>query len=114
MPDDGKTFHIQFPSNIMLEVRLENPHPVHMRVRFSDNSSVEFSYEPDSADTHKGTAVYHGTKRDHPGPFTSARPDIDPSFDTKLGPATAPAGGVVGASGGDVFILYNDPGGSRM
>jgi hypothetical protein len=40
MPDDGKTFYIQFPGNIMLEVHLQNPHPVNLTVRFSDNSGV--------------------------------------------------------------------------
>jgi|SRR5882672_5956396 len=115
MPDDGKTFYIQFPGNIMLEVHLQNPHPINLTIRFSDDSGVKFSYSPDAPGTHKGKAEYFGSANPKPGTFASAKPGGGTSsFDSKLPPATAPASGAVGASGGDVFILYNDPGGSRM
>jgi hypothetical protein len=115
MPDDGKTFYIQFPGNIMLEVHLQNPHPVNLTVRFSDNSGVIFSYSPDSPGTHKGKAEMLGSTKPESGPFASAKTKGGTSgFDTRLRPATAPAAGAIAGSGGDVFILYNDPGGSRM
>lgn len=108
MPDDGKTFHIQFPGNIMLEVHLQNPHPVNLTVKFSDDSGVNFSYSPDSPGTHKGKAEYFGSANPKTGTFASAKPGVSTSsFDRKLPPASTPAGS-------DVFILYNDPGGSRM
>jgi len=101
MTDDKKTYHIQFPGNIMLEVHLQNPYPVNLTVRFSDNSGVNFSY----------SGANHGTVET----FGSAVPESGTSaFDTRLRPATAPAAGAMAAAGVDVSILYNDPGGSRM
>lgn len=44
---DAKIFHIKFPGNIILEVHLQNPHPVNLTVRFADGASgVNFSYSP--------------------------------------------------------------------
>lgn len=100
MPDN-KTFHIQFPGDLTLEVHLQNPHPVNLTVRFPDQvSHVDFSYSPDSG----GQAKYFG----------SFERDSGAKFEIRVRPSSpAGASATLGSPMNIAAIEFNDPGGSR-
>jgi hypothetical protein len=105
MPDSN-TFHIKFPGNIILEVHLQDPHPVHLTVRFPDNAGgVNFSYSPELPRNLRGRADTFGPVIPEKGTDYANR--VRPS--SPIGAATAHASVM-----NEIAIEFNDPGGSRM
>jgi len=101
MPDKD-IYHITFPGNLTLEVHLQKPHPVNLRVVFPDKvSGVDFSYSPAGV----GAATPFG-------PVDHEHGTSDP--ENRVRPKTTPAASAGGSPGIDLAIQYNDPGGSRM
>ena len=98
---DENVYHIKFPGNITLEVQLQKPYPVNLRVKFDDSSGVKFSYSADGV----GKAETFGTVVQERG--TS-------DFENRVRPAAIPAGIASGIPGDAIAIEYDDPGGSRM
>lgn len=101
MPDKN-IYHITFPGNITLEVHLQKPHPVNLKVVFPDKvSGVDFSYSPEGV----GAATPFGF-------FDHEKNTSEP--ENRVRPKTTPAASAGRSPGMDLAIQYNDPGGSRM
>jgi hypothetical protein len=102
----SNTFHIKFPGNIILEVHLQDPHPVHLTVRFPDNvGGVDFTYSPGLAPSLRGVAE----------PFGEVALEKGTDYPTRVrpsSPALATTAHVLAMN--QIGIEFNEPGGSRM
>jgi len=99
---DENIYHIKFPGNITLEVTLQKPHPVNLKIKFPDQiSGVRFSYSPEGV----GEAMPFGN-------FDHEHSASDP--ENRVRPKTTPGASAAGAASIDLALEYNDPGGSRM
>lgn len=104
---ESNVYHVRFPGGITLEVRLQDPHPVDLTVKFSDGSGVHFTYAPDKGN-HGNADTFGGAAREPasgivPGTLVRVRPAKSTGSGMLAGPATT-----------DVAIQYYEPQGSRM